>query len=166
MSVCVWMGLGWAITGSQGVPGVGQLGILAAAVVVTVLLARRMRELGSGGIGDFARWLPRRFLLVLAVELFAIAAIAGFATAVGDSLVIAPTVAIVVGLHFIPLATIFAVPVYRATGAALVLVGGVALAVRLGGSGASATLAVAGLGTSAVLWATAASLLSESFGQA
>jgi hypothetical protein len=160
------MGLGWAITGSQGIPGAGQLVVLVVAVVITVLLARRMRELASGGNAGSAAWVRRRFLLVLAAELLAVAAIALFAGATGDSLVIAPSVAIVVGLHFIPLAAIFGVPIYRVTGSALVSVGAVALVARFGGSSASATLAITGLGTATALWSTASTLLSRTLGSA
>lgn len=68
-------------------------------------------------------------------------------------------VALVVGLHFFPLASLFRVPLYYVTGAALCVVA-VSTPIAALSLGASTAVwqVVSGLGAAAILWATSAVL--------
>ena len=66
---------------------------------------------------------------------------------------ILPVIAVIVGLHFLPLARHIPVRLYYATGAALAAVGGVGLAVPV-----AARPWWVGLGAAVVLWTTAVAL--------
>ena len=78
----------------------------------------------------------------------------------GRSEFIPAAVAFVVGLHFFPLAPLFRVPLYHATGAGLCLVAVVTpiVAAPLGAQ-TVAWQVVPGLSVAAILWATSAALI-------
>ncbi|HEX2144347.1 MAG TPA: hypothetical protein VHG10_07560 [Glycomyces sp.] len=66
-------------------------------------------------------------------------------------------IAIIVGVHFIPLATAFDEPMYRWTGVVMITAGIAGLVAGTGGVVLAG--AVAGFGSAAALWVTGAALL-------
>jgi hypothetical protein len=101
----------------------------------------------------------RRFTVVVATETVAIIAAANILARSGHSQWIPAVICALVGLHFIPLARLFSVPLYYATASALCLVAGSTMI--LGASGAPTSLwrLLPGFGAALVLWSTSAGLL-------
>lgn len=96
----------------------------------------------------------RLVMIWSAVEGVAIFLAANFCINFGAKDAVAPAIAIIVGLHFLPLAHSMPVPLYYATGILLILVGGAALLflpeyVRTLGTG---------LGSAIVLWGSGLAL--------
>jgi hypothetical protein len=78
----------------------------------------------------------------------------------GLTQLIAPVLALIVGVHFFRLARLFGVQVYTATGApmvrlALVCIGAISVDLSRGGVLSFAWLVVTSFGSAAILWATA-----------
>lgn len=163
----------WASAAIGALHGVGGgAPWFAGAVLLGVLcapaarLARRSGHLA--GIGPI--WRPghrRRFALIVAGEVAVMIAAVAVASASGHGLIAAPLVALVAGLHFFPLARLFAQRRYVLTGAALCLLAAASLAVvprwyhdaSAHGGRIFLTGVVNDGGTALILWATAASIL-------
>ena len=161
------MGLTWAgsavstLTSSAAVP------VLIASVAVFAVLmtgARRVRRTStttppSAPPGADLRKMRRRFTLVVAGEFAAIFAAFNILARTGHSQWAPAVICAAVGLHFVPLARLFRVRLYYATGAALCLVA--ATTMILGAAGAPAQLwqLLPGFGAALALWATSAGLL-------
>lgn len=167
--VMALFGLLWAL-GCAGVLVAGALGplLLASSAVVTAILvaaglrlrraAGRSPRRSGGAPADVAR-IRRRFRLVGLVEGLGIGLIVFVCARLGRPELIPASVALVVGLHFFPLATLFRVPLYHVTGAALCLVAVVTPIVAVpSGVQAVAWQVVPGLGAAVILWATSAVL--------
>lgn len=155
------MGLAW--TGSVAAIPVLVAGVAIVAVLVTGALRLRRAAAAaavpaatpSGAGPDNMR---RRFLIVTAGEGAAIAAAINVLGRSGRSQWIPAVICAVVGLHFIPLARLFSVPLYYATAAALCLVA--ATTMILGATGVAALWRpLPGFGAALVLWATSLGLL-------
>lgn len=134
---------------------------IAAALSGTLLVAgmatiRRGRRLSlATGVGDSApRGMRRGFMWVLVGEIAAL----NVATylLISHHLVqyLAPAFALIVGMHFLPLAKIFRAPYYCATAVAMMLAGVVAAAAITTGSAAATANGMADLACAAALWAT------------
>ncbi|MCC3763561.1 hypothetical protein K3N28_10805 [Glycomyces sp. TRM65418] len=158
--ICAFFGLGWYFAG-HGVLSDGPAAWigLAVAVAVTVALAvasgrvastrRRPRELPKD-------WLRRNGLWIGFEVVLIVAAILVF-RALGLVEFLPGTIAIIVGVHFIPLAPTFDEPMYRWTGAAVIVAG---IAGLVAGAGDVALAgAVAGFGCAAALWLTGAAVV-------
>lgn len=155
MIMCV-VAFPWAATGI-GVLGAstGYWAALAASAVVTVALAvysirhtpRRRRD----------RRIPpdwrRRYNIALLAELVLIGVTVAVLVVAGIAPLIPAIVAIVVGIHFLPLATAFDQPQYRLTAAGLTTAGVLGGVLFLTADPALCGT-VAGIGTAAVLWWT------------
>jgi hypothetical protein len=130
--------------------------ISGTLLVAGVAMIRRGRRLSQAtGIGDTApRGMRRKFMLVLVGEIVAFN-IAAYLL-IGHHMVqyLAPAVAIVVGLHFLPLAKIFRSPHFFATAAVMTLAGILAAAAMATGSSATAANGIADLACAITLWAT------------
>ncbi len=161
------MGLTWAgsATGDLSV-GVAVPVLLAGAGIVAVLMT------GARRLGRAAAALPasppteadlgrvrRRFHLVFVAECGLIVLAVNILVRSDHAQWIPAVICVIVGLHFVPLARLFAVGLYYATGVALCLV---AMATMiLGAIGAPEGLwrLLPGIGAAVVLWATSARLL-------
>jgi hypothetical protein len=151
--ICAFAGLGWAFGGSGGLPSSAVAPVLVVALVLTLVLARRARALNTvpepwpdSVSGSYRR--------IVASEVAAILVVVIAGSAAGLTTFVAPAVALVVGLHFLPLASTFSVPAYRITAVGVCGAGlaGVAIATRSGPTALAAT----GLGAAMTLWLTAA----------
>lgn len=155
-------GLGWAIVGITGLLPGGVVRIAAYALAVAaagavVLGAFRFRSRPAVSAGAPRRVSPnagRYFVLIDAGQAVAIVvAVYGLVKAGVPELI--PSVAcLVVGLHFLPLARIFDVPLYWWSGALLILVAAGGIAAVAYGAPIGVVLAMVGLPAAAVLWAT------------
>ena len=95
-----------------------------------------------------------RFNLVGVVQGLGIGVVVFAGIKLGRPEWIPASVALIVGLHFFPLATLFRTPLYNATGAGLCLV---AVATPMLAFGSDAVWSVVpGLGAAAILWVTSA----------
>lgn len=100
----------------------------------------------------------RRFGIVVVIEFAAIAAAIVLLMLFKHPEFIAPVICLIVGLHFLPLASLFQVRVYTLVGVALSLLGGGALLALLFGftlGSLSAWSVVVGLSTAGILWLAA-----------
>lgn len=160
----------WALVAASGLPDVAGWVVRAGAVAVTIGILASASV--SRPVQERVRRQPpgwyRRVGLVNGVQ-FAVIAVVVLSCTVGDApQLAAPLIALVVGLHFLPLATLFDQPQYRWTAGGLVLAAVAAMLILLLGGGAVggdadgtaqelARIVVGG--TSAVtLWATAVRL--------
>lgn len=162
--VMALFGLLWAL----GCAGALAPILLVSSVAVTVILVAaglRLRRVAAGR--PPSRWagstackrIRRRFRLVGVVEGLGIGIVVFVFVRLGRPELIPAAVALVVGLHFFPLASLFRVPLYHVTGAALCVVAVATPIVALPLGGASAAWQVVpGLGAAAVLWVTSAVL--------
>jgi hypothetical protein len=170
VDVLALFGAIWALAGLNALPGsspgavVGLvIGVFVAFLVAVGLLKRRAEGHVSGGRSipaDVARRRRRGFGIVVALEVALIVVAVVALGATGLTLLIAPVLALIVGVHFLPLARLFGVRVYVATGAsivalALVCIGAIALDLSSGRGVSFAWPVVTNLGSAAILWATA-----------
>jgi len=170
--VMALFGLLWAL-GCGAVPGGMPVPLLfASSAVVTAVLVvaglrlrrasltrgtRSSRRHASPANADRTR---RRFRLVGILEGLGIGIVVLVCVRLGRPELIPSAVALVVGLHFLPLATLFRVPLYHATGAALCLVTvATPLVAAPMGAQTVAWQVVPGLGAAVILWATSAVLV-------
>ena len=117
--------------------------------------ARQMPKSASSPVPTAAeRETGREFQIVLALEWIPILAAVIIFNRIRRPDFILPTIALIVGLHFIPLARVFAVPLYCASGSAIVVV-----AIASFVSKPPARQAIACIGSGVALWVTAAAML-------
>ena len=130
MLVLGWFGLAWAGWGlSGGFPAAVEVPVLVVAglvfaglIVRAVLMFGQARTLPPGdpvagrAAGRAIGW---RFGLIVAAEFAGLFVIARVLALTGLIRLIPAIVCLGVGIHFFPLVRLFAVPVYRWTGAAL-----------------------------------------------
>ena len=121
--------LAWTNWGLTGIPDIVAASTIAAAVLCSVacvagavLVFRRADTAPRGPEVARGRAAGRRFGAVVAAEFIGLAVIAWILGATGHSPLIPAVVCLGVGIHFFPLARLFAVPLYDRTGAALCLV--------------------------------------------
>lgn len=161
-------GVGWVMAGLSALGDIplatlSFLVLPAALFLVALALGRAARGLPDAG------WPPhvsRVFWQAVAGEAVGIVLIVLIASALHRRDVIAPLVAVAVGLHFLPLAHAFVRPLYYATGALLCLVGLATLVfvpLSFGPHHVPTRLLAAGLGAGATLWGTALLLLTGGF---
>lgn len=149
-------GLLWALTGAGAFRGAAALAVVAGAVLVTAATAtsavrpKHSTRSEPGGIPpDWAR----RFSWIGAVQGLAIAATVTVLVRSELAEAVPVAVCVIVALHFVPLARLFAQPRFIATAVALcaVAAAGGAMLVLTGAQTAQGTT---GLGAAAVLWIT------------
>jgi hypothetical protein len=128
-------------------------GALLFAGASMVQQARR-RSRATGAADSAARGMRRGFVLVLIGEIAALNIAAYFLIGHQMAQYLAPAVAVVIGLHFLPLAQIFRSPHFFATAIAMTLAGIVAAAAIATGSPATMAAGIAELVCAATLWAT------------
>jgi hypothetical protein len=160
-------GLTWAASALPGLDSVvvvvPVLALSVATFAVLMTGAHRLRRsatlMPASPVPAALGKVQRRFTVVVAIETVAIIAAANILARSGHSQWIPAVICALVGLHFIPLARLFSVPLYYATASALCLVAGSTM--NLGASGAQTSLwqLLPGFGAALVLWATSAGLL-------
>ncbi|MGW0781946.1 hypothetical protein [Streptomyces sp. NPDC002913] len=149
----------WAFAGASGLASSGAaLAVEIAAVPVTVaavLLAYRKGAAPSPRMVDLpANW-ARSVGIVNVVELVAIFAVIAASNASGHPGFIPPAIALVVGLHFVPLARLYDQWQYKGTAALLSAVAVAGFALVAAGLSDGTVRAVVGLASAATLWASA-----------
>lgn len=158
--ICAFFGFGWYFAGAGALgdgpaPLIGLTAAVAATVALVVAAGRvastreRPRELPKD-------WMRRNGLWIgFEVVLIAAAILVLWALDLVDFL--PGTIAVIVGVHFIPLAPTFDEPMYRWTGYAMIIAGVAGLVAGTGGVVLAG--AVAGFGCTAALWATGVAVL-------
>ncbi|MEK3889500.1 DUF7010 family protein [Bacillus sp. FSL K6-3431] len=159
----------WAYTGIMGLQGWGVSTLLVGAVtlgitlfICGVSLIRASRELsnqvskpGVRRVKHMGIW----FNIIFGTELFAIGIAIAVCNATSHSDLIPLVIAIIVGIHFFPLASLFKVRIYYITGALLCLLAIITWLfvpekVTLGGHQIIAFMSVVGFGSTLILWGT------------
>ncbi|MFG2266475.1 hypothetical protein [Streptomyces sp. NPDC048720] len=149
----------WLLAGLGHFGGVTAVVACLPGLVVAVALALPARGLPSpsvGGVGQAPPSQRRRFARVNAVQWLLVAAVAAGCGAGGLPELIMPLVAVVVGLHFLPLARVFAEVRLVVPGAVLTAVGIAGLVARAAGASPGAVFTLVGVGCALTLWSTAA----------
>lgn len=146
-----------AIWGLQG----PQIMIVITPVVTVVLLAlslttrravRRLPQEGETPEGQAqGQRITSRFRIIVIGEFAAIAVAVVLLKLFNYPEYIAPMICLIVGLHFLPLASLFGVRMYNLVGVALSLLGGGALLALLFGDHWTWSVIV-GLGAAGILW--------------
>lgn len=150
-------GLGWWLLGVGGLDGPVRVAAIVAGCLVTAgVLFAAARVLPTVAVAPISADRRRSFNRVNGVQWLLIAVIAVTCGRAGQPVLIAPLIAIVVGLHFFPLAAVFAEPRLRVPGAALIAAGAVGLVLHLADAPAITVRLGVGAASAATLWATAA----------
>lgn len=154
----------WAAAGAGTLGGAATVAVLLPCCVLAAALLVWAARLGNGARG-FPRddspqargrhgRIDRRFNLVFALQGIAIALAVFLLVRNNLGTFVPAAVALIVGVHFFPLAELFRVRAYHATGAALCVLALVAFFLE-----PAVRLPVVGLGCAATLYATAAYIL-------
>ncbi|XKK58626.1 hypothetical protein HFP71_20585 [Streptomyces sp. ARC32] len=125
-------GLGWWLLATSAFDSTARLVEVVAGCAVTVglmLAARRLLPASAGG--PFPADRRRRFHQINGLQWLLIVVIAVVCARAGSPVLIPALVAIVVGLHFLPLAAVFEQPRLRVPAALLAVAGASGLAVWL-----------------------------------
>jgi hypothetical protein len=156
-------GLVWSIVGITGLISGGILrtvlyALAVVAAVAVVVASFRFRSRQAAAAGPRRRVSPNAglyFNLINIGQTIAIvAAVFGLVRA-GVPALVPSAAGFVVGLHFLPLARIFDVPLYWWTGALLILAAAVGVIAFAYGAPVGIVLSVVGFPAAAVLWSTA-----------
>ncbi|WP_329039829.1 hypothetical protein OHT61_18360 [Streptomyces sp. NBC_00178] len=149
----------WAFAGASGLASPGlALAVETAAVplaVAAVFLAYRKGAAPSPRTVNLPENWARSVGVVNVVELAAVFAAVAVSHASGHPGFIPPAVALVVGLHFLPLARLYDQWQYKVTGGVLSAVAVVGLVLATAGLPDGVVRAVVGLAAAATLWASA-----------
>jgi hypothetical protein len=165
--VCAVFGLAWAIAGANALDGWGSPWLLVIAGVFgffllsrSILLRKASNMLPPDGDGARLQQRMKRFRLIVVLEFVFIGAAVAVCSATGHGELIIPLIALIVGVHFFPLAWLFQVRSYYVTGA--LLCGLVLLTLLLVPAQATRSVgkvhvwwAVVGFGAALILWGTA-----------
>ena len=129
------------------------LAVLPIALSCALLLWARRQTIGTGSpiVGDHVR---RVVVIATTLEFIAILVIQEILTDLHLQTALMPSAAIIVGLHFFPLARWIPVPFYYRTGGALLAVGLAALLLPPSARGVTT-----GMGAALVLWLSAVMLV-------
>ncbi|GAA3623073.1 hypothetical protein ACG5V6_22255 [Streptomyces chitinivorans] len=150
----------WWLSGATALHGfAGPAALVGGPAVGVLLFALALRRLN--GVGEQAAYerAARRFHAINLLQALAVVAVIVVANRTGALAWIPGAIAVVVGVHFLPLAPLFGMPVYRWTGALLIGAGLAGCWVALAGGGVETTRALVCLACAAVLWAAAARLV-------
>ncbi|MER6184140.1 hypothetical protein [Streptomyces sp. NPDC001652] len=149
-------GLGWWLLGSSAFDGLTRLVVIAVGCAVTVALmlaARRFLPASAGGPFPVDR--RRRFNQINGLQWLLILVIVAVCRHLGVPVLVPPLVAIVVGLHFLPLAAVFEQPRLRIPAALLIASGAAGMTVWLTDVPDETVRLVVGLTSGLSLWGMA-----------
>ncbi|MBN8191773.1 hypothetical protein JI667_06365 [Bacillus sp. NTK074B] len=159
----------WAYTGIMGLQGWGSPWLFPAALAVGLALvisgfslvsaSKGFPKGTSSHSGIDGRKMRMWFNIIFAGEGIAIGIAIAVCNAVGRTEMIPIVIAIIVGLHFLPLARLFRVRIYYYTGNLLCVVPVITWlfipeTMTFGGHEMNAYMAVVGLGSALILWVT------------
>ncbi|MET9880632.1 hypothetical protein ABZZ36_39410 [Actinacidiphila glaucinigra] len=149
-------GLGWWLLATSAFDGTARLieVVAGCAVALGLMLAAR-RFLPPSAGGPFPADRRRRFNQINGFQWLLIIAIAVVCARAGMPVLVPPLVAIVVGLHFLPLAVVFEQPRLRVPAALLIAAGMSGLAVWLTNGPDGTVRLVVGLVAALSLWGMA-----------
>ncbi|CAL9540795.1 hypothetical protein [Streptomyces sp. enrichment culture] len=149
-------GLGWWLLATSAFDGTARLVevVVGCAVTLGLMLAAR-RFLPSSAGGPFPADRRRRFNQINGLQWLLIVVIAVVCARAGAPVLIPALVAIVVGLHFLPLAAVFEQPRLRVPAALLVVAGASGLAVWLANGPDETVRLVVGAVSALSLWGMA-----------
>ncbi|MFD8078787.1 hypothetical protein ACFV3E_39800 [Streptomyces sp. NPDC059718] len=149
-------GLGWWLLATSAFDGTARLVevVVGCTVTLGLMLAAR-RFLPSSAGGPFPADRRRRFNQINGLQWLLIVAIAVVCARAGVPVLIPPLVAIVVGLHFLPLASVFEQPRLRVPAALLIAAGASGMAVWLTNGPDKTVRLVVGLISALCLWGMA-----------
>ncbi|MEV6592371.1 hypothetical protein [Streptomyces acidicola] len=149
-------GLGWWLLATSAFDGLARLVevVVGCAVTLGLMLAAR-RFLPSSAGGPFPADRRRRFNQINGLQWLLIVAIAVVCARAAMPVLIPPLVAIVVGLHFLPLAAVFEQPRLRVPAALLIAAGASGMAVWLTNGPDKTVRLVVGLISALCLWGMA-----------
>lgn len=136
----------WAFYGLSSIlPGWGFLAIVPSVAIIALAVARPRSS------ADISWTNVRKlYFTVVALEVLALAVAIKILASIGRTSLILPAAGVIVGLHFLPLATVFNSRIYYLTGTLIVALG--LASPIIGGATGPAVLE---LGAAIVLWATA-----------
>ncbi|MFF6785150.1 hypothetical protein [Streptomyces sp. NPDC012510] len=150
-------GLGWWLLGSSAFDGLPRQVLVVAGGVVTVgLMLAARRFLPSSAGGPFPVGRRRRFNQINGIQWLLIIAIAAVCRHLEVPTLIPPLIAVVVGLHFLPLAAVFEQPRLRIPAALLIASGAAGVIVWLANGPDGNVRLVVGLSSALSLWSMAA----------
>ncbi|MGW4439119.1 DUF7010 family protein [Streptomyces sp. NPDC004596] len=161
MIILAVFGLAWWMVGISVVTGpLAAVAVVLglAATVGVLLLARRAVPQGAPPSPPDGA-VMRRFRWINIAQWAAIAVTVAVCVACGVPSWIPVLVVFIVGVHFLPLATLFQQPEYRVTAALLIAAGGVAGVVGAAGGPPTVVRAIACIPTALALWGSAVWLL-------
>ncbi|MFE4449946.1 hypothetical protein [Streptomyces sp. NPDC056796] len=149
----------WAFAGASGLASSGaaravQIAAVPVAAVAVFLAYRKGAAPSPRMVGLPANW-ARSVGVVNVVELAAVFAVIAASNASGHPGFIPPAIALVVGLHFFPLARLYDQWQYKGTAALLCAVAVLGLALLAAGLSDESVRAVVGLASAVTLWASA-----------
>ncbi|MFD3549375.1 hypothetical protein ACFWUW_27885 [Streptomyces sp. NPDC058655] len=149
-------GLGWWLLATSAFDGLVRLVevVVGCAVTLGLMLAAR-RFLPSSAGGPFPADRRRRFNQINGLQWLLIVAIAAVCARAAMPVLIPPLVAVVVGLHFLPLAAVFGQPRLRVPAALLIVAGASGMAVWLTDGPDKTVRLVVGLISALCLWGMA-----------
>lgn len=164
-----FFGTFWAYIGVMGLQGWGTALLLIIAVVIGASLfisagsltrdSRKLTNQGSKSDSSFNKQNKPKFNLIFAVEGIATFIAVAICNAIGHGELIPILIAIIVGVHFFPLAPLFQVKLYYITGALLCLLAVytwlfVPVNITAGDHQILAYMSIVGLGSAIILWGT------------
>jgi hypothetical protein len=149
-------GLGWWLLGSSAFDGLTRQVLVAGgcAVMVGLMLAAR-RFLPSSAGGPLPVGRRKRFNQINGLQWLLIIAIAVVCRHVGVPVLVPPLIAVVVGLHFLPLAAVFEQPRLRIPAALLTASGAAGMTIWLTNGPDATVRLVVGLTSALSLWGMA-----------
>ncbi|OZB91291.1 hypothetical protein [Paenibacillus sp. XY044] len=162
----------WAYTGIMGLQEFAAPLWLASAVAIGVVLIiggaslvrasrgiKEQNEIIDASTARKGKRIAVRFNIVFAAEAAAIAVAIAVCNATGHTALIPIVIALIVGIHFYPLASLFRVKFYHLTGTLLCLLALATLLflpveASLGAHHINTYMSVVGLGSALILWGT------------
>ncbi|MFJ6632662.1 hypothetical protein ACIQMR_14905 [Streptomyces sp. NPDC091376] len=149
-------GLGWWLLGSSAFDGSTRLVLLVVGCAVTVGLMLAARRFLPASAGDpFPVGRRRRFNQINGLQWLLIIAIVVVCRQVGVPVLVPPLIAVVVGLHFLPLAAVFEQPRLRIPAALLIASGSAGMTIWLANGPDETVRLVVGLASALSLWGMA-----------
>ncbi|MGW0840483.1 hypothetical protein ACWD26_10010 [Streptomyces sp. NPDC002787] len=149
-------GLGWWLLGSSAFDGVTRLVLVIVGCVAAVgLMLAARRFLPPSAQGAFPAARRRRFNQINGLQWLLIIAVVAVCRQAGAPVLVPPLIAVVVGLHFLPLAAVFEQPRLRIPAALLVASGAAGMTVRLMNGPDDTVRLVVGLMSALSLWGMA-----------
>ena len=137
-------------------------GMLGYAAIKLLRAAQHLPQTGAPDASTQGRTVGKWYALIVVSEFVAIALASLVLGRAHDDQLIPLVVALIVGIHFLPLAALFHVPVYYLTGVCMVVLAGcglIALFFDLTLGGPYVWSVVIGLGNTVILWSTTLYLL-------